>query len=251
MITHWSYVFLALTHQYGFVIQLIQIRHQIRVSKKDVLISSWRVTVFARNCSSHALSWWRNQTETFSALLGLCAGNSPVTGEFPSQRPVTRSFDVFFDLCLNKRLSKQLRRRWFEMPSCSLWRHCNVGVVAQLIQIHIRFVFHTKMFLIILWRVAVLTRICSSHAFYEFQHISPGQDGRYFADDSFRCIFVNEQFSILINIFFIKFVPKASIDNNSALVKIMAWCWIGDKALSELMLTQFTDAYMRHQREMS
>ena len=45
--------------------------------------------------------------ETFSALLALCAGNSPVTGEFPSQRPVTRSFDIFFDLSLNKRLSKQ------------------------------------------------------------------------------------------------------------------------------------------------
>ena len=53
--------------------------------------------------------------ETFSALLALCAGNSPVTGEFPSQRPVTQSFDVFFDLSLNKRLGKQyagdLRRR--------------------------------------------------------------------------------------------------------------------------------------------
>ena len=46
--------------------------------------------------------------ETFSALLALCAGNSPVTGEFPTQRPVTRSFDVFYDLRLNKRLSKQL-----------------------------------------------------------------------------------------------------------------------------------------------
>ena len=45
--------------------------------------------------------------ETFSALLALCAGNSPVTGEFPSQRPVTRSFDVFFDLGLNKGLSTQ------------------------------------------------------------------------------------------------------------------------------------------------
>ena len=44
--------------------------------------------------------------ETFSALLALCAGNSPVTGEFSTQRPVTRSFDVFFDLHLNKRLSK-------------------------------------------------------------------------------------------------------------------------------------------------
>ena len=34
--------------------------------------------------------------ETFSALLALCVGNSPATGEFPSQRPVTQSFDVFF-----------------------------------------------------------------------------------------------------------------------------------------------------------
>ena len=45
--------------------------------------------------------------ETFSALLAICAGNSPVPGEFPAQRPVTRSFDVYFDLRLNKRLSKQ------------------------------------------------------------------------------------------------------------------------------------------------
>ena len=44
--------------------------------------------------------------ETFSALLAICAENSPVTSEFPSQRPVTRSFDAFFDLHLNKRLSK-------------------------------------------------------------------------------------------------------------------------------------------------
>ena len=42
--------------------------------------------------------------ETFSALLAICAGNSPVPGEFPAQRPVTRSFDVFFDLRLNKLL---------------------------------------------------------------------------------------------------------------------------------------------------
>ena len=42
----------------------------------------------------------------------MTAGNSPVTGEFPSHRPVTRSFDIFFALRLNKRLSKQSRRRW-------------------------------------------------------------------------------------------------------------------------------------------
>ena len=50
---------------------------------------------------------WRHQMETFSALLAICAGNSPVPSEFPTQRPVTRSFHVFFDLRLNKRLSKQ------------------------------------------------------------------------------------------------------------------------------------------------
>ena len=59
-------------------------------------------------------TWWRYRMETFSALLVFCAGNSPVTGEFPAQRPVTRSFGVFFDLHLNQQLSKQWRRRWFE-----------------------------------------------------------------------------------------------------------------------------------------
>ena len=48
------------------------------------------------------------------------AGNSLVTGEFPSQRPVTRSFDVLFDPHLNKRLSEQSRGWWFETPSRSL-----------------------------------------------------------------------------------------------------------------------------------
>ena len=72
-------------------------------------------------------AWWCHQMETFSALLVLCDGNPPVTSGFPSQRPVTRSFDVFFDLCLIKRLNKQSRRRWFETPARSLWRHCNVG----------------------------------------------------------------------------------------------------------------------------
>ena len=49
---------------------------------------------------------WRHQMETFSALLALCTGNSPVTGEFPSQRPVMRSFEVFFNLHLDRCLSK-------------------------------------------------------------------------------------------------------------------------------------------------
>ena len=72
-------------------------------------------------------SWWRHQMEAFSLLLTLYEGNTPVTDGSPSQRPVTCSFDVFFDLRLNKRLSKQSRRRWFETASRSLWRNCNVA----------------------------------------------------------------------------------------------------------------------------
>ena len=62
---------------------------------------------------------------TFSALLAICAGNSPVPGEFPTQRPVTRSFDVYFDLCPNERLSKHSWGWWLEMPPRPLWCHRN------------------------------------------------------------------------------------------------------------------------------
>ena len=76
--------------------------------------------------TKHDDSWWRHQMETFSALLALSAGNSMVTSEFPSQRPVTWSFDVFLDLRLNKRLIRQSWGWLFETPWRSLWRHCNV-----------------------------------------------------------------------------------------------------------------------------
>ena len=62
-------------------------------------------------------AWLRHQMETFSTLLAICVGNSLVTSEFPAQRPVTWSFDVFFNLHLKKWLSKQWRGWWFEMPS--------------------------------------------------------------------------------------------------------------------------------------
>ena len=76
--------------------------------------------------------------ETFSALLAFCAGNSPVHGEFPAQRPVTRSFDVFYDLRLNKRLSKQSWGWWSETPSSSLWRHRNASIGTwQLFKVHL------------------------------------------------------------------------------------------------------------------
>ena len=58
-------------------------------------------------------------------VTGPLCGEFTGTGEFPTQRPVTRSFDVYFDLGLNKRLSKQPWGWWFETPSWSLWRQCN------------------------------------------------------------------------------------------------------------------------------
>ena len=71
-------------------------------------------------------TWWRHQMKTFFAWLAPCAGNSAVTGEFPVQRPGTRSFDVSFDLRLNKQLSSESWGWWFETQSRSWWRHRNV-----------------------------------------------------------------------------------------------------------------------------
>ena len=65
-------------------------------------------------------AWWRHPN--IFRVTGLLWG---VTGEFPTQRPVTRNVDVFFDLRLNKRLSKQSWGWWFETSSHPLWRHSN------------------------------------------------------------------------------------------------------------------------------
>ena len=82
-----------------------------------------------------AKMWWLcNHRRVCCCLLMMTSSNGnifrvtgPLCGEsFPSQRPLTWSFDVFLDLCLNKRLSKQWWGSWFETPSCSLWCHCNV-----------------------------------------------------------------------------------------------------------------------------
>ena len=73
----------------------------------------------------HIPSWWRHQMEIFYKLMPICAVDPPVTSDFPAQRPVTRSFDVFFDLRLNKRSSIQSGGWWLEILSRTLWRHCN------------------------------------------------------------------------------------------------------------------------------
>ena len=76
-----------------------------------------------------------------------------------------------------------------------------------------------------------------------FNSSPPGQNGQHFEDNIFKHILLNENFFIKMSL---KFVSKSAINNYPALVYTMACHWIGDKPLSEPMLTWFTDAYMQH-----
>ena len=67
--------------------------------------------------------------------------------------------------------------------------------------------------------------------------LRPRQNGRHFVDDTFKCIFMNENVKISIKNS-LKFVPKGPFNNNSALVQIMAWRRLGHKPLSETMMVR-------------
>ena len=91
------------------------VRHRLQFWNASPIIRSvnmWRITLMM-SCFM------------IECKIPLEGNHDKVTGKFPSQRPVARCFDVFFVLCLNKWLSKQSRRPWFETPSRSLWRHFN------------------------------------------------------------------------------------------------------------------------------
>ena len=135
--TQWNHLHIFLivlyTELYGSS-KMYAATHFIRLILKNYCENARLAIVYCVLFRKSTCPWWRHPMETFSALLALLEGNSPVTGECPSQRPVSRNFAVFFDLCLNKYF-KQFRRWWFEMPSCPLWRHCYtlaaaVGLVA-------------------------------------------------------------------------------------------------------------------------
>ena len=97
---------------------------------------------------------------TVSTLLALCEENLLVTGGFPRQTPVMQSFDVFFDVSLNKWLSKQSRWWWFETPWHSLWRHCNVAPQGQYYHHN-----HINIYIYIKWTVFVnFTAKSAQHA---------------------------------------------------------------------------------------
>ena len=115
-----------------------------------------------------ACSWWRHQMETFSALLAICAGNLPIPGEFPTQRPVTPGFGAFFDLRLNKRLSKQWWGWWYETLSCPLWRHRN----AQSYCGDKCIILHSLM-------MSAKSRMCLACRSYSFLYITPSYYHHY------------------------------------------------------------------------
>ena len=176
--------------------------------------------------------WWRYEMETFSALLALCAGNLPVTGEFPAQRPVTRSFDVFFDMRLNKRLSKQSWGWWFETPSRPLWRHCNVCNTEVCIvydsrehRSHSNIRVDSECF----YHAPVIMPNC-------LNPLRPSPNRRLLTDDIFKCIFLNGNVWISIKKKSTEVFPKGPINNIPGLVQIMAWRQPGDKTFSEPML---------------
>ena len=129
------------------LLDIIQLIHILQVYKLQIMYFFVRLYVHAKWNKNKTDEWqlendleylrsqnpikcdgvpsWRHQMETFSALLAIYAGNSPVPGDFPAQRPVTRSFDVFFDLRLNNQLSEQSWGWRFKTLSCPLLRHSN------------------------------------------------------------------------------------------------------------------------------
>ena len=110
--------------------------------------------------------------------------------------------------CLNKRLSEQPPGWWFETPLWSWWRQCNATGCRPHDLSRPSFVLNT---------------------------LRPRQNGRHFADDIFKRIFLNGNVWISINIS-LRLVPGSPIDHIPALVQIMAWCLPGNKPLSEPMM---------------
>ena len=108
----------------------------LTIVKKRGVSNVWRRKTSVRYIQRKERRWWhhnseldRDTVEHRYVLSTLCHDDvikSKSIFRVPgSQMPVTRSLDVFFDLHLNKRLSKQSWGWWFETPSCSWWRHCN------------------------------------------------------------------------------------------------------------------------------
>ena len=103
--------------------------HQwIPLADRAVMFSLWLNWTSSWTKDQDAVMWnavmMTSSNGNIFRVTGPLCGEFTGPGEFPPQRPVTQSFDVFFDLRPNKHLNKQPWGWWFEMPSWSLWRHC-------------------------------------------------------------------------------------------------------------------------------
>ena len=139
----------------------------------------------------------------------------------------TRKFDVIFDVRVNEWLNEQWTRQSNVTP-CNVLRllHCHVTTKVTTARS-----MHKK-------RTDALSTVDTAdhgHPMINFNTLRPRQNGRRFADDTFKLIFLNENVRISIKIS-LKFVPKGPINNNPALVQIMTWRRSGDKPLSEPMM---------------
>ena len=154
--------------------------------------------------------------ETFSTLLALCVGNSPVPSEFPAQRTVTRSFHVFFDLRLNKSLSKQSWSWWFETLS-----RYDVTVTITIIAVDYYLIFN--------WH-------CLVNPLLHVYNTNIG--GCEFMVISFRCVFgiISEQLSKLYSHFSTLRIQMASHDP-----LVMKWLYTRKFDISFLKTTNGTD----------
>ena len=81
-----------------FMLRMEELWRENQFCDVTIVVGGEKVLNLNLSCG-RCWAWWRHQMEIFSALLAICAGNSPVVGEFPAERPVTRSF--------HKQLSKQ------------------------------------------------------------------------------------------------------------------------------------------------
>ena len=98
----------------------------LRPQNQKIRVENGRCLIYNYIFTLSATVMMTSSNGNIFRVTGPLCGEFIGPGEFPTQRPVTRSFDVFFDLRLNKRLSKQPWGWWFETPLWSLWRHCNV-----------------------------------------------------------------------------------------------------------------------------
>ena len=99
----------------------------VRAPLKLVLKIMWSPNKVWKVSTSCLFGMMTSSNGNIFRVTGPLCGEFTGPGEYPTQRPVTRSIDVFFDLRLNKRLSKQPRGWWFETLSCPLWRQFNAS----------------------------------------------------------------------------------------------------------------------------